>query len=104
MRRKDPGRLGAVSDGLILRWGKGGAARSAAVRDALRETLGKEAAGRVRPAGFKKGVLTISVENPSWLYKLTLDREEILRKFNENYGGRKKAVKIRFRIGVHEEW
>ncbi len=104
MRRRDPGRLGAVTDGLILRWGKGGAARSTAVRDALRETLDKETVGRVRPVGFKKGVLTLSVENPTWLYKLMLDRVEILRKFNENYGGRKKAVKIRFRIGVHEEW
>lgn len=56
-----------------------------------------------RPVNFKNGTIVVLVENSVWLYKLTLEKNKILEKFNEEYTGRKKALDIRFRVGTMED-
>jgi predicted nucleic acid-binding Zn ribbon protein len=66
------------------------------------EAVKEGAKGHAKPVSFRNGILMVIVENSSWLYELTLEKKEILEKFNATYAGRKKARDIRYRIGVME--
>lgn len=102
MRKQEPGHVRGVVDGLIKRWENGAVKKGNAVRDAWFSSIDEKAKGHARPISLKNGVLMIEVENSTWLYKLTLEKNIILKKFNTTYTGRKKAQDIRFRIGAME--
>ena len=51
---------------------------------------------------FRKGVMMVVADSSPWLYKLTMEKRGIIKKFNENYTGRQKLTEIRFRIGKTE--
>ena len=88
-----------IVDGLLSKLEKTTAKRADAVRAAWMESATDEIKKHSRPVNFKNGVLVVIVENSSWLYQLTLEKRQILEKFNEKYIGRKKAIDIRYRIG-----
>jgi len=92
-----------VLDGLLRKWEQGPVKKGSAVRKAWLDAAEDEVSAHARPVSLKNGTLLILVENSSWLYKLTMEKKDILRKFNENYTGRKKAADIRFRIGALDE-
>ena len=87
----------------MQRWGKGPAKKGNAVNDAWITAVGKETSQYARPISFKKGALMVLVENSTLLYQLTLEKSEIIKKFNNGYAGKKRVREIRFRIGEARE-
>ncbi len=49
-----------------------------------------------KPFGFKKGILTINVDSPVWLFHLTFKRQQILTELQKEF---KELSSIKFRIG-----
>ena len=92
-----------IVDDLLKRWEGSNVKKGNAVRQAFALAIDEEAKKRVRPVSFKKGTIVVLVESAPWLYKLTLDKQNILEKFNKYYTGRQKAKDIRYRIGKIEE-
>ena len=76
-----------------------GLKKAGAVEQAWAISAGEDAKSHSRPVNFKKGVLTVVVENAPWMYRMTLDKNETINKFNRAYSGRAKVKDIRFRIG-----
>ena len=92
---------GILSD-LLRRIEKGPGKKGNAVREAWYEVVSEEMKKHTRPVSLKKGVLVVITDNSSWLYRMTLEKRNIQRKFNESYSGKKKIKNIRFRIGTIE--
>jgi predicted nucleic acid-binding Zn ribbon protein len=64
------------------------------------KAAGKRAAKHAKPVFFKKKRLVVNVTDSSWLYKLTLDKETLVDKFNKNMKDRKRRIKeLQFRVG-----
>ena len=95
--------IGDVLDGLIRKLDQGKRKKGSAVKKAWVTAINEETLKHTRPVSFKNGTIIVIVENSAWLYKLTLEKHLIIKKFNEEYTGRKKAKEIRFRIGSLEE-
>jgi hypothetical protein len=87
-------------DDLLHKWQTRKVKKANAVKEAWEEATDENAKGHLQLVSYKNGVLMVVVENSSLLYKLTLEKREILKKFNEKYKGRKKAQNIRFRVGT----
>ena len=102
-RRHGTGQIKDVVGAFIKKIEGGAAKKGSAVIEAWRSVVGDEAKEHTLPVSLKKGTLVVVVENSVWLYKLTLEKDKVLKKFNEKYEGRKKAEQIRFRVGVVEE-
>ena len=65
---------------------------------------GRKAAGHTKPVFVKEKRLVVKVSDSAWLYKLTMEKENLLRKFNRGAKKRKKINRIQFRIGdIHGE-
>ncbi|MEK6727410.1 MAG: DciA family protein [Candidatus Omnitrophota bacterium] len=62
----------------------------------LKSVLTKGAREHIKINYFKKGVLSINVDSSSWLYSLTLQKEDILANLSKFSSDIKD---IRFRIG-----
>ncbi|MFH1395626.1 MAG: DUF721 domain-containing protein [Candidatus Omnitrophota bacterium] len=103
MKKKDAHHLRDVMNKLFHKLEKGAAKKGNAVIEAWDESVGEEIKTHAVPVNFKKGTLVIIVENSSWLYKLTFEKTNIIKKFNQKYKGTKKVSDIRFRVGVIEE-
>lgn len=63
------------------------------------KAVGRKASAHTRPAFLKRKRLLVSVSDSSWLYKLTLEKKKIIKKFNDNIKSRKKIEELQFRIG-----
>lgn len=101
-KRKEAKNIGRVVEGLIKKWQTTGGEKGTAVKSAWDAAISKEARPHAQLVNYRNGVLTAIVDNSSWLYKLTLEKRNMLEKFNTAYRGRKKASDIRFRIGSTE--
>ncbi|GEM_PF-769690 len=99
VRKSNAGHIGKILDGLLRTWERGPARKGDAVRAAWAAATKGETKKHARPISLKRGVLLVLVEDSSWLYELTIEKKDILKRFNENYTGRKKAADIRFRVG-----
>jgi len=66
------------------------------------EVAGKQAAQHSRPTGLKSKTLRVVVDSSSWLYELSTEKKEILKRFTKEFG-EGKIEDIRFRIGEIEE-
>ncbi len=99
MMKNDARHVRGIIDGLLARWQQGPQKKASAVIAAFSDAAGEEATKHARPVSLKNGILMVIVDNSPWLYKLTLEKKKILKKFNEKYTGKKKARDIRFRIG-----
>ena len=99
MKRKDTRHVKGIVDSLLRKWEGGALKKGNAVWSAWSAAAGDGEKEHARPVSLKNGILMVIVENSSWLYKLTMEKKNILEKFNEKYEGRKKAKDIRFRVG-----
>lgn len=90
--------VGKVIDGLC------GAERfgEEEIASAWRSAAGERAAASSRPVSFKRASLLVNVANSSWLYELTVNKKEILKRLEAGLKG-KKIKEIRFRIGDIKE-
>lgn len=100
MFRKDTRHVKGILDGLITKWEQGSVKKGNAVRRAWTSAAGEDTAKHTRPVSLKNGVLMVIAEDSVWLYKLTLEKAQIMNKFNNVYTGRLKAQTIRFRVGA----
>jgi predicted nucleic acid-binding Zn ribbon protein len=98
-RRERPRRLEDIVGALINRWDKGKKKKGDLVTAAWIGSVSEKTLGHARPISFTRGVLMIIVENSTWLYQLTMQKREIIKKFNNEYKGRQKLNDIRFRVG-----
>lgn len=65
---------------------------------ALKSALDAKAFKHVQPQQYKDNKLTINVDSSAWLYKLNLEKNQILRKINSTLP--KAGIKdLLFRIG-----
>ena len=87
---------------VLKKWRAGKLEKGLAVKGAWAEALGEKEKEHAHPVNFRKGVITVIVDNSSWLYRLTVEKRGILEKFNKVYSGRMKAKDIRFRVGSVE--
>ena len=62
------------------------------------KVVGEKASGHTLPVSFKRAGLVVNVDCSAWLYELTLEKQDILKKLEEYLKG-KKIKDIRFRIG-----
>ena len=99
MKKEEARRIEGIVNGLLRNLQTKKVKKASAVKDAWEAATKKETKEHAHIVNYKKGVITVIVENSSWLYKLTLEKRNILEKFNQNYRGRKKAGDIRFRVG-----
>jgi len=96
------GPLGDILSGVIKRLGPKERLSEEDINDAWREAAGAGAAKHSRPVSFKKATIFVNVDRSSWLYELTVNKKEILKKLGESLKGRK-IGDIRFRIGEIKE-
>ena len=68
------------------------------IAGAWEAAVGAAAAKHSRPVSFKKATVTVNVDRSGWLYELTVQKKEILKKLEERLQG-KKIKDIRLRIG-----
>ncbi|MCM8781498.1 MAG: DUF721 domain-containing protein [Candidatus Omnitrophica bacterium] len=64
-------------------------------RQVLQNVLTKKELEHIKFNYFKKGILSVNVDSPCWLYKLSLQKEELLAKLKKDICSIKD---IRFRI------
>ena len=69
---------------------------------AWRAAVGGPTAKHSQPVSFKKGTLIVNVASSSWLYDLTVRKNEILKTLDKELKG-KKIKELRFRIGDIKE-
>lgn len=91
-----------VVGGLLRKIEQSGVKKAGAVNEAWLLSVGEKTSEHTSPVSFKKGILMVITENSTWLYKMTLEKRNIIKKFNENYTGRQKVKEIRFRVGRTE--
>ena len=63
-----------------------------------KEVAGEKAFVHSRPASLRKKKLVINVDGSSWLYELTLRKEELLAGLKRGLG-KNKVKELQFRIG-----
>ncbi|MEA3305221.1 MAG: DciA family protein [Candidatus Omnitrophota bacterium] len=74
------------------------ASGSVNIEKAWEETAGEKAFVHSKPASLRKKKLVINVDGSSWLYELTLRKEELLDGLKKKLG-KNKIKELQFRIG-----
>jgi len=62
----------------------------------IKKALTKKELGHIKVKYFSKGILSVSVDSSSWLYSLSLKKEELLSKLKKEHP---EIKNINFRIG-----
>ena len=65
--------------------------------EAWEKAVGEKAAKHTKIIFLKNGQLVVNVNNSSWLYKLTLEKQGILERLNKAQN--RKVKELQFRIG-----
>lgn len=66
------------------------------IRAAWKDAAGAEADGHSRPVSLRRQTLVVHVDDSSWLYQMTLEKDRILKKLRERLGeGRIKEIYLR---------
>ena len=99
--RKEAKHVKGILDGILSKL-ETSTRKGNAVSEAWAEAADEKTRAHARPVSIKNGVLTVVVQDSVWLYKLLLEKQKLLEKFNEKYAGRKKAADMRFRVGASE--
>lgn len=96
---RNDGNIEDILKRIVKKWETSDIKKQSHVREAWVYAAGDSAAVHSKPVGFKKGILTVIVENSSFLYKLTLEKKDLVPRFNESYKGRQKLIDIKYRVG-----
>lgn len=62
------------------------------------KVIGKRIAQHTGLVSFKENTLVVSVEGPSWLYGLSIQKEKLIKELNKELGN-ECISDIRFRVG-----
>jgi len=71
------------------------------IEKAWEEAAGKQAARHSQPKRIKENILTVTVDSPTWIYQLDLNKEKIEKKITKLLN-EKKQLTIRLRVGEKE--
>ena len=66
---------------------------------AWEQAAGKNATAHTKLTAFKKNILTIEVNNSSWMYQLNIKKTKIEKMISERL---KKPIQIKLRVGEKE--
>ena len=95
---KKPTHLKSILKNVISEFGKREKEEQGIV-DAWEKAAGAKAAKHTKLLFIKEKKLVIEVSNSSWLYKLTTERNKLLKTLNSELKGNKKLKELQFRIG-----
>ena len=96
---REPRSLEDIVGSLISRLDREKKQKGDRVSSAWVQAVSKKTQQHSRPVSFKRGILMVIVENSTWLYELTMEKRQIIKRFNEAYKGRQKLTDIRYRVG-----
>ena len=65
---------------------------------AWKDAAGEKAFGHTKAASLRKKKLLVNVDGSTWLYALTLKKDELLQRLQENLG-KERIGQLQFRIG-----
>jgi len=63
------------------------------------KAVGEKATKHTKPEALTSGKLTVTVANSAWLYKLSCEKKEIIRKINKELNKKQVIKEIHLRIG-----
>ena len=72
------------------------------LKDIWKKSVGKIGAKHTKIAFLKEGRLVVNISDSTRLYKLTLEKKNLINKLNENIKNKKKIKELQFRIGKIE--
>lgn len=98
MTPKPENPLDSVLKDIISGISKRGGVTEEDVKVAWDEAVGKGAASHCKIRSLKGGRLVVNIDGSSWLYEITVQKKEILKKLAESLKG-KKIKDITLRIG-----
>jgi predicted nucleic acid-binding Zn ribbon protein len=97
MRRKTE-RIDSVVKSILEKLDKQSILTSEEIEKIWREVAGRKASSHTKPASFRKKRLMVNVDGSSWLYELTLRKNELLAELKKRLG-EGKIEELQFRIG-----
>lgn len=98
MKRRDPERIDSVIKSLIEKLDKSSGPTSDSIEKIWKEIAGRKASSHSKPTSLRKKRLIINVDGSSWLYELTLRKNELLAGLKKRLG-KDKIEELQFRIG-----
>jgi len=96
--RKKAERIDTVVKSLIEKLDKQSNPTSDEIEGIWKEVAGKKAFAHTKPTSLRKKRLVINVDGSSWLYELTMKKEEFLAALRKRLG-KDKINEVQFRIG-----
>ena len=96
--KKRPERIDGLVKDLIKKLDERSIPTSDAVIKAWGEIVGRKARVHTKPTSLRKKKLVINVDGSTWLYELTLKKDDLIRALKKRLG-EDKIQEIQFRIG-----
>lgn len=95
---RKPSPVGEVVAAVLKRRGMGDAGEQASVQAVWAKAVGENVARHARPDTFKGGLLTVIVDNSTWMNQLAMLHETLLAQINGLLAA-EKVKDLRFRLG-----
>ena len=95
---KKPERIDSVVKSIIQKLDKQSNPTSDDMENIWKKVAGKKAFPHTKPASLRKKRLVINVDGSTWLYELTLRKDELLTGLKKRLG-EDKIKELQFRIG-----
>ncbi len=99
MRRATPLPIGEILKSVVENLNQRKDQGIARIGSSWPKIAGTKFARHSRPAGFKKGLLIINVDESAWLYQMNLQRERLLKNLQARLE-EENIQTIKFRIGA----
>jgi predicted nucleic acid-binding Zn ribbon protein len=96
--KQKPERINSVVKSIIEKLDKKSNLTSDEIEKIWKETAREKASLHTKPTSFRKKRLVINVDSSSWLYELTLRKNELLASLKKRLG-EDKIEELQFRIG-----
>lgn len=93
-----PERIDNIIKSIFNKLDKASSLTSDEITKIWREAAGKKASLHTKPESFRKKKLIINVDSSSWLYELTLKKNELLKGLKKRLG-EDEIKELQFRIG-----
>ena len=96
--KKKPEKIDSVVKAIIKKLDSNSNPTSDRIIEAWIEIVGDKAGLHSKPVSLRKKKLIVNVNGSTWLYQLTLIKDELLKEMKKKFSG-EKIKEIQFRIG-----
>jgi len=96
--KQKPERIDSIVKSIIEKLDKKSNPSSTDIERVWKEVAGEKISSHTKPASLRKKKLIINVDSSSWLYELTLKKNEFLANLKRGLG-EDKIEQLQFRIG-----